>query len=63
MNQTFSALRFNQLANPQSNKVVRTLGAGFAISAPHHNVEAFMSEGQIGGIFSHLLTFRINEYR
>jgi hypothetical protein len=47
MKQTFSASRFNQLANPQSNKVVRMLGAWFAASAPHHNVEAFMSVGLI----------------
>jgi hypothetical protein len=47
MKQTFSASKFNQLANPQSNKIVRMLGAWFAASAPHHNVEAFMSVGLI----------------
>jgi hypothetical protein len=43
LNQTFSASRFNQLANPQSKKSVHTLGPWFTASPPHHNVEAFMS--------------------
>jgi hypothetical protein len=47
MKQTFSRSRFNQVANPQSNKVARTPGAWFSASAPHHNVEAFMSMGLI----------------
>jgi hypothetical protein len=47
MKQTFSASRFNQLANPQSNQVVRMLGACFIASASHHHVEAFMSVGLI----------------
>jgi hypothetical protein len=29
--------------NPQSNKVIRMLGAWLAASAPHHTVEAFIS--------------------
>jgi hypothetical protein len=47
LKQNFSASRFNQLASPQSNQHVRTLGAWFAASAPHHNAEAFMSVGLI----------------
>jgi hypothetical protein len=31
------------LANAQSNQIVRTVGAWFAISSPHHKVEVFMS--------------------
>jgi hypothetical protein len=47
MKQGFSASKFNRLSNPQSNKVVRMLGAWFGASAPHHNVEAFMNVGLI----------------
>jgi hypothetical protein len=47
MKQAFSASKFDRLANPQSNKIVRMLGAWFAASPPHHNVEAFMSIGLI----------------
>jgi hypothetical protein len=43
MKQRYSASKFQRLANPQSNQVVRVLGAWFAASNPHHNVEAFMS--------------------
>jgi hypothetical protein len=32
---------------PQSNKFVRILGAWFAASAPHDNVEAFTNAGLI----------------
>jgi hypothetical protein len=42
LKQGFSSSRFNRLATPQSNKVVRILGAWFAASAAHHNIEAFM---------------------
>jgi hypothetical protein len=43
MKQAFSASKFGRLMNPQSNKVVLMLGAWFSVSAPHYNVEAFMS--------------------
>jgi hypothetical protein len=45
MKQAFSASKFNRLANQQSNKVVRMLGAWFGASALHHNVDAFMNVG------------------
>jgi hypothetical protein len=47
MKQGFSALKFNGLVNPQSNKVTRLLNAWFGTSAPHHNVEAFMNASLI----------------
>jgi hypothetical protein len=47
MKQRYSASKFQRLTNRQSNEVVRILGAWFAASAPHHNVEAFMSLGLI----------------
>jgi hypothetical protein len=47
MKQRYSASKFQRLENPQSNQVVRILGAWFAASDPHHNVEAFMSLGLI----------------
>jgi hypothetical protein len=51
----YSASKFTRLTSDQSNKVVRILGAWFAASAPHHNVEAFMNADLIpierGGIF------------
>ena len=47
MKQRFSASKFDRLSNPQSNKIVRILGAWFAASVPHYNVEAFMSMGLI----------------
>jgi hypothetical protein len=47
MKQGFSAPKFNQLLNPQSNKVVRMLGAWCGASALHHKVEAFMNVGLI----------------
>ena len=47
MKQRFSASKFDRLSNPQSNKIVRILGAWYAASVPHHNVEAFMSMGLI----------------
>lgn len=47
MKQRFSASKFERLSNPQSNKIVRILGAWFAASVPHYNVEAFMSMGLI----------------
>jgi hypothetical protein len=39
----YSASKFQRLTNPQSNQVVRILGAWFAASGPHHNVEVFMN--------------------
>jgi hypothetical protein len=47
MKQTFSASKVNRLMNLQSNAVIRMLSAWFAASAPHHNVEAYMSMGLI----------------
>jgi hypothetical protein len=47
LKQGFSSSRFNRLATPQSNIVVRIPGAWFAASAPHHNIEAFMDAGLI----------------
>jgi hypothetical protein len=47
MKQRFSASKFDWLANPQSNTVVRIFGAWFAANAHHHNVEAFMNPGLI----------------
>jgi hypothetical protein len=45
MKQQYSESKFQRLENSQSNQVVRILGAWFAASDPHHNVEAFMSLG------------------
>jgi hypothetical protein len=47
LNQRFAASKFDRLSTWQSNPVVRILGAWFSASAPHHNVEAFMSLGLI----------------
>ena len=47
MKRAYSASRFRRLSNPQSDKIVRMLGAWFAASAPHHNVEAFLSVGLV----------------
>jgi hypothetical protein len=47
MKQRSSASKFQRLTNPQSNQLVRILSGWFAASAPHHNVEAFMSLGLI----------------
>jgi hypothetical protein len=47
LKQGFSSSRFNRLATPQSNQVLRILGAWFAASAPHHNIEAFTDVGLI----------------
>jgi hypothetical protein len=47
LKQRFSNSKFERLANAQSNKIVKILGAWFAASAPHHNVEAFMGIGLI----------------
>jgi hypothetical protein len=35
------------LANPQSNKIVRTLGLSFPASASHHNIETLIPVGLI----------------
>jgi hypothetical protein len=45
MKQRYSASKFQRLTNPQSHQVVRILGAWFAASDRHHNVELFMSLG------------------
>jgi hypothetical protein len=47
MKQRFSSSKFTRLHSQQSNKLVRMLGAWFAASAPHHNVEAFISVGLV----------------
>jgi hypothetical protein len=47
MKQPYSASKFKRLTNPQSNQLVRILSGWFAASAPHHNVEAFVSLGLI----------------
>jgi hypothetical protein len=47
LKQRFSNPKFERLRTAQSNKIVRMLGAWFAASAPHHNVEAFMGIGLI----------------
>jgi hypothetical protein len=47
MKQGFLTSKFNRLSNPQSNKVVRMLGAWFGASVLHHNVEGFMNVGLI----------------
>jgi hypothetical protein len=47
MKQRFSNSGSSRLHNAHSNKPVRILGAWFAASAPHHNVEAFMNVGLI----------------
>jgi hypothetical protein len=47
LKQRYSASKFSRLTGFQSNNVVRILGAWFAASAPHHNVEAFMNAGLI----------------
>jgi hypothetical protein len=35
------------LENPQSNRLVRILGAWSESSAPHHNIEAFLRIDQV----------------
>jgi hypothetical protein len=47
MKGSFSGSRFDRLANPQSNRLVRILGAWAASSSPHHNVVAFMNIGPV----------------
>jgi hypothetical protein len=37
----YSSSRFGRFTTAQSNKLVRILGAWFAASVPHYNVEAF----------------------
>jgi hypothetical protein len=45
LKQAFSRSRFNSLENPQSNRIVRMLGAFYAASAPHQNISAFRAVG------------------
>jgi hypothetical protein len=47
LKQRFSSSKFGRLTSGQSNKIVRILGAWFAASVPHYNVEAFMSIGLV----------------
>jgi hypothetical protein len=47
LDQRFSNSKFERLANAQSNKIVKMLGARFVASAPHDNVEGFMGIGLI----------------
>jgi hypothetical protein len=63
MKQRYSASKFQRLTNPQSNQVVRILGAWFAASAPHHNVEAFMSLGLIPFRESNCCFLRVDRER
>jgi hypothetical protein len=42
MKRHFSGSKFSRLENPQSNRLVRILGAWSKSSAPHHNIEAFL---------------------
>jgi hypothetical protein len=44
---SLSASSFNWLTNPHSNKVVSIFSAWFIVSAPHHNIEVFISMGLI----------------
>jgi hypothetical protein len=60
MKQRFSSSKFCRLSNAQSNKVVRMLGAWFAASAPHHNVEAFMTMGLIPEIEGEIFYLRVD---
>jgi hypothetical protein len=47
LKQRYSSSKFGRLTSTQSNRVVRILGAWFAASAPHHNVEAFLNAGMV----------------
>jgi hypothetical protein len=47
LKQYFSAAKFNLLDNPQSNRIVRMLGAWFASSPLRHNAEALISLGSV----------------
>jgi hypothetical protein len=47
MKRHFSGSRFSPLENPQSNRLVRILGAWSESSAPDHNIEAFVGTGQV----------------
>jgi hypothetical protein len=42
MKRHFSSSSFSRLENPQSNRLVRILGAWSESNAPHHNIEAFL---------------------
>jgi hypothetical protein len=47
MRRHFSISRFSRLENPQSNRLVRILGAWSESSVPHHNIEAFLRIGLV----------------
>jgi hypothetical protein len=47
MKKHFSDSRFSPLENPQSNRLVRILGASSESAAPHHNIEAFLRIGLV----------------
>jgi hypothetical protein len=47
MKRSFSRSGFDRLANLQSNRLVRILGAWVASSSPHYNVVAFMNIGLV----------------
>jgi hypothetical protein len=47
MKRYFSGSTFSRLDNPQSNRLVRILGAWSESSAPHHNIEAFLMVGLV----------------
>jgi hypothetical protein len=47
MKKHLSDSRFSRLENPQSNRLIRILGAWSESSAPHHNIEAFLRIGLV----------------
>jgi hypothetical protein len=47
MKRHFSGSRFSRLENPESNRLVRILAAWSELSAPHHNIEAFLRIGLV----------------
>jgi hypothetical protein len=47
MKRHFSGSRFSRLENPQSNRLVRILGAWSESNAPHHNIEPFLRIGLV----------------
>jgi hypothetical protein len=47
MKRHFSGSRFSRLENPQSNRLVRILGAWSESSVPHHSIEAILRIGLV----------------
>jgi hypothetical protein len=54
MKRHFSASRFSRVGNPSSDMAVRMLGGRFESSAPHHNIEAFMSPSWLESVVDYL---------